>query len=615
LLVTAAVDGNARVYPLADDPLAEPTLVTPHLLRCPPRLADGGRLLITQPRQSTLAGVETTTGKDRFTEGAVSSLADMAVTPDGLWLWTAERDRFKRWTLRGPGSLPKWHFWSQREKQIHSIAVSANGWVAAAGADRKVELYSPASIQPFPPLAHASSVRLVAISADASTLVTVQEDGLTRAWAVPQSPPVREVGPGSGPRFARFSPTGRYVIPVGGTFRGGGLARVQLYDAKSLAPAAPEVEPGGFVADVDISPDERLLATVALPVTAGAERQKRLAATADGAVRFWDVSDGRAVGEPLSPPSEPRAIRFRPDGKQVAVACAAGEVLLIDPAGCKVLHTTPRRSGPPEFFGYHNNGMVRYAADGARLYVYGFTWGIAAIDAATGTEVYRVALGKSFDLRPSPDGAVLAVSCQDSSVRFIDAASGEATAAALEHPDWVFTARFSPDGSRLLTACRDGAARVWDWRSGSLLAVLNHGDHTSGGMVHQRDEVFGAEFTADGRLATTAGLDKTVRAWDAQTGRPAAPPIHLDQPVYGLDVAPGGDAVLAGGLLGGKVRLIDLASLARPDDRTAEDLLLLAEAVAGERLAPNGALVRLTTAEWRQRFAECRRRGLLPEPR
>jgi hypothetical protein len=54
--------------------------------------------------------------------------------------------------------------------------------------------------------------------------------------------------------------------------------------------------------------------------------------------------------------------------------------------------------------------------------------------------------------------------------------------------------------------------------------------------------------------------------------------------------------------------------LARPDDRSADDLLLLAEVVAGQRLAPNGSLAQMTTPEWRARFAECRRRGLFPDP-
>jgi len=194
-------------------------------------------------------------------------------------------------------------------------------------------------------------------------------------------------------------------------------------------------------------------------------------------------------------------------------------------------------------------------------------------------------------------------------VRFLDAASGAEAAPALNHPDWVFTAQFNAEGTRLVTACRDRAARIWDWRSGKLLAVLNHGDRVEG----QGDEVTGAAFTPGG-LVITAGRDKTVRAWDARTGRPAAPPVRLEQEIHAMELSPDGKAVLVGGIFGVKVRLIDLTALTRPDDHPVEDLLLLSEVVAGQRLAPNGALVRLTTAEWRHRFAECRRRGLVPEP-
>lgn len=614
LLLTRGVDNAARLFPLTGDAPATPTITSPHVGNASPHLADNGKLLIVQSRFGNLAGLDTTTGKDRFTDQQVNSLADMAVTTDGLGLWTAERDRFMWRSLTGVNPM-KWHFYSPREMQINSIAVSANGWVAGAGADRKVEIYFPHRVQPFPPLQHTGNVRLVAISADASTLVTVQEDGLTRVWTVPARPSVREVDAGANPRFARFSPTGRYIIPSGGTFRNAQLRKVQLYDATNLAPFAPAVKPDADVFDVDISPDETTLATIGHRGSIKVARQQRLASPAEGAVRFWKVSSGEAACEPLTTPSEPRAIRFRPDGKQVAVVCAGGEVVLIDPVNCKIKHTTPRRADPIEGFGhYFNNGMLRYSADGGRLYIYGFTWGIAAIDPASGRQLYSVPLLKNFDLQPSPDGTILAVSCQNSTVRFIDAATGKSVANPLEHPDWVFTARFSPDGARLLTACRDGSARTWDWRAAKVLAVLNHSDQVWGGGVSYRDDVSCAEFTPDGRLIVTGSLDKSVRVWDSQTGRPAAPPIRLDQRINAVEMSPNGQAVLVGGVFGGKVHLINIADLARPDDRTAEDLLLLAEVVAGERLAPNGALVRMTNSEWRQRFAECRRRGLVSEP-
>jgi tetratricopeptide (TPR) repeat protein len=101
---------------------------------------------------------------------------------------------------------------------------------------------------------------------------------------------------------------------------------------------------------------------------------------------------------------------------------------------------------------------------------------------------------------------------------------------------------FSPDGRRVVTASDDRTARVWDTATGQPLSTpLKH----EGGVLH-------AAFSPDGRRIVTASRDRTARVWNIST-----------------------------------------------DDRDAGDLILLAHLLSGSRVETRGALVPLTSREFR----------------
>ena len=109
----------------------------------------------------------------------------------------------------------------------------------------------------------------------------------------------------------------------------------------------------------------------------------------------------------------------------------------------------------------------------------------------------------------------------------------------LEHPDWVFNARFSADGQHLLTACRDHSARIWNVKTGKLACPP---------LEHQ-DEVFDANMTHDGRWVITASRDVTTRIWDARSGKPISPSIRIPHttstPGWGYQVTLSSDSSVA----------------------------------------------------------------------
>src|SRR5207244_3052348 len=134
----------------------------------------------------------------------------------------------------------------------------------------------------------------------------------------------------------------------------------------------------------------------------------------------------------------------------------------------------------------------------------------------------------------------------------------------------------SPQGDRVLTASRDGEARVWETGTGKLLVSLPH--H---GWIHH------AAFSPDGRRVVTASTDRTARVWDALTGEPLTPPLRHSSAVLDASFSPDGLRVVTTS----RDQTARVWDLPHPD-RAPQDLRLLAELLAGERVDSSGAVLR-----------------------
>ena len=117
----------------------------------------------------------------------------------------------------------------------------------------------------------------------------------------------------------------------------------------------------------------------------------------------------------------------------------------------------------------------------------------------------------------SPDGKWVAAG-GDRSARLFDAATGDRLQTLKGHAGEVNAVAFSPDGGLLASGSRDKTVRVWEAKTGKPLKVLKGGDDGAT-HVHLKDlPVASLAFLPDGKRLVSCGTNNYVTVWDLASG-------------------------------------------------------------------------------------------------
>jgi eukaryotic-like serine/threonine-protein kinase len=341
---------------------------------------------------------------------------------------------------------------------------------------------------------------------------------------------------------AAYSPDGRRIVTASFDHTG------QLWDASSGQILPPPFRHDGNVTHAAFSVDGRQVLTCG---------------SIDGTVRIWDTTTGQEIAR-VQAGGVVYTAAFSPDGKWVVAGNYWGKVQRVwEVATGRCVASLPHDEAPGETrcsFSPDGQSVLVATQQDARMWN---PW--------TGQGLFEPVPHYppffNFDLYPqfSPDGRWFVTEDTKQSVRVWDAKSGAAVTPSMRHDAAIEHAVFSPDNRYLLTGSLDTSARVWDvqhsqrpqwpakpgylWNrvarsfDGKRLAVLcasnrvqvleaSTGKPVTAPLPHP-DRISDLKLSPDGLLLATAGLDSTVRIWNATTGAIVAELKH-EEPALGV---------------------------------------------------------------------------------
>jgi eukaryotic-like serine/threonine-protein kinase len=233
--------------------------------------------------------------------------------------------------------------------------------------------------------------------------------------------------------------------------------------------------------------------------------QRLASASDDHSVKVWDARTGQEVFTYKGHSDGVSRVVFSPDGLRLASTSTDRTTKIWD-AGTGLVACTIRHDDRVKGLAFSPDG--RFIATGGYYNQTVWLW-----DAHNGQKVRRfkglsgLVNGVAF----SPDGRRLAGwgdGAGKGEVKVWDRETGQEVL-SIGHPASIGDVAFSPDGQRLAGGSDDKTIRVWDAQTGRVLFTV--GGHTG--------RVGAVTFSPDGTHLASGCEDQAVRVWDAATGQ------------------------------------------------------------------------------------------------
>jgi WD40 repeat protein/beta-lactamase regulating signal transducer with metallopeptidase domain len=450
-------------------------------------------------------------------------------SPDGRWLATGGDDALL--TVRDAeigrllGSL------DAVSSTVYGMAVSPDGKTLAMGCqDMTVKLWDTASRKLVANLSgHSFRVWAVAFSPDGKRLVSAagswqqaSEPGEVKVWDLSTNKELLALAGHEAPvQTVAWSSNGKFIAT------GTRDAVARIFDASTGKELYSLHSHKDGVRSLVFDPESKYLATGSI----------------DGTVRIWEVATGKELSELKASAAGVNCVAWSPDGKTLAAASKPaespqpGEVRLWS---CEVRPAGNAFKEKAVLKGHTSSVLaVRFSPDGKMLVSAGGTYAefgdVIVWDVATQKQVLGLNGHKQWveALAFSKDGKTLysAGGTSDSrgEVR-IWQVGGQSWQVKGAHKGSVCCAAWSPDSKTLATGSYDRTIKLWDAATGKVRATL---------AGHSGD-VRALAFRPDGKLLASSSMDRTVKLWDLESNAERAELTRHQKLVASITWSPDG---------------------------------------------------------------------------